>query len=124
LVRCISALDKLDLDGDEQTGVNIVREALSAPLRQIATNAGVNPGVVVHKVLEKTGSFGFNADTGEYTDLIKDGVIDPTKVVRSALENASSVARVLLSTEVCITDKPKKDKDDAPAPGMDEEMDY
>ncbi len=124
LVRCISALDKLDLDGDEQTGVDIVREALSAPLRQIATNAGVNPGVVVHKVLEKSGSFGFNADTGEYTDLIKDGVIDPTKVVRSALENASSVARVLLSTEVCITDKPKKDKDDAPPAGMDEDMDY
>ena len=124
LVRCMSALDKLDLDGDEQTGVEIVREALAAPLRQIATNAGVNPGVVVHKVLEKSGSFGFNADTGEYTDLIKDGVIDPTKVVRSALENASSVARVLLSTEVCITDKPKKDKDDAPPPGMDEDMDY
>ncbi len=124
LVRCMSVLDKLDLDGDEQTGVNIVREALSAPLRQIATNAGVNPGVVVHRVLEKSGSFGYNADSGEYTDLIKDGVIDPTKVVRSALENASSVARVLLSTEVCITDKPKKDKDETPPPGMDEDMDY
>ncbi len=124
LVRCMSALDKLDLDGDEQTGVEIVREALAAPLRQIATNAGVNPGVVLHKVLEKSGSFGYNADTGEYTDLIKDGVIDPTKVVRSALENASSVARVLLSTEVCITDKPKKDKDDAPPAGLDEDMDY
>jgi chaperonin GroEL len=124
LVRCISALDKIDLDGDEHTGVEIVREALSAPLRQIAANAGVNSGVVVHKVLEKTGSFGYNADTGEYTDLIKDGVIDPTKVVRSALENASSVARILLSTEVCITDKPKKDKDESPPPGMDEDMDY
>jgi len=124
LIRSMSALDKLDLDGDEQTGVNIIREALSAPLRQIAANAGVNPGVVVHKVLEKSGSFGYNADTGEYTDLIKDGVIDPTKVVRSALENASSVARILLSTEVCITDKPKKDKDETPPPGMDEDMDY
>ncbi len=124
LVRCMSALDKVKLDGDEQTGVQIVRDALGAPLRQIATNAGFNPGVVEHKVIEKSGSFGFNADTGEYTDLMKDGVIDPTKVVRCALENASSVARLLLSTEVCITDKPKKDKDDAPGPDMGEDMDY
>jgi len=126
LVRCVSALDKLKLDGDEQTGVEIVRESLTAPLRQIAANAGVNPGVVLHKVTEKGGSFGFNADTGEYTDLMKAGVIDPTKVVRSALENGSSVARVLLSTEVCITEKPKKDGDDdmPPGGGMDEDMDY
>jgi len=124
LVRCQSALDGVKLDGDELTGVKIVREALSAPLRQIAANAGANPGVVLHKVLEKGGSFGFNADTGEFTDLVKDGVIDPTKVVRCALENASSVARLLLSTEVCITDKPKKDKDEAPGPDMGEDMDY
>jgi chaperonin GroEL len=111
---------------DEQTGVDIIREALSAPLKQIAKNAGFTPGVVLHKVTEKTGSFGFNADTGEYGDLMKDGVIDPTKVVRSALENGSSVARVLLSTEVCITERPK-DKDagpDMPGGGMDEDMDY
>ncbi len=126
LLRAAPALDKLDLPGDEQLGVEIVREALAAPLRQIAANAGYNPGVVLHKVLEKGGSFGFNADTGEYTDLIKDGVIDPTKVVRSALENGSSVARVLLSTEVCISEKPKgKDKGDEQMPGgMDEDMDY
>ena len=124
LVRCASALDDLKLSGDENTGIKIVREALSAPLKLIADNAGYNPGVVLHKVLAKSGAFGFNADTGEYTDLIKDGVLDPTKVVRTALENASSVARILLSTEVCISDKPADDDADA-APGMGgEEMDY
>jgi len=75
-------------------------------------------------VLSGNGAFGYNAETGEFTDLVKDGVIDPTKVVRIALENGSSVARVLLSTEVCITEKPKKDKDQEPPPGMDEDMDY
>mgnify|MGYP001614576147 FL=1 len=124
LIRCVSALDNLKLNGDELTGVSIIREALAAPLRQIAANAGFNPGVVLHTVLEKGGSFGFNADSGEYTDLMKDGVIDPTKVVRCALENAGSVARLLLSTEVCITEKPKKDKDEAPGPDMGEDMDY
>ncbi len=123
LLRCTAALDNLKLSGDERTGVAIVREALSAPLRQIAANAGRNPGVVLHKVLEKSGAFGFNADTGEFTDLIRDGVIDPTKVVRIALQNGSSVARVLLSTEVCISDKPT-DEDDEPGPGMGEDMDY
>ena len=124
LVRAAEALDGLKLKGDEKTGVEIVREALNAPLRQIAKNAGENPGVVLHKVLAKKGSFGFNADTGEFTDLVKDGVIDPTKVVRSALENAGSVARILLSTDVCITEKPKEDGDDDAGAGMGEDMDY
>jgi len=124
LVRCAAALEDLKLSGDEKTGAEIVREALAAPLRQIAANAGANPGVVLHKVLSGNGAFGYNAETGEFTDLVKDGVIDPTKVVRIALENGSSVARVLLSTEVCITEKPKKDKDQEPPPGMDEDMDY
>jgi len=124
LLRAASALDGLKLKGDEQTGVSVVRAALSAPLRQIATNAGVNAGVVLHKVEAKSGSFGYNADTGEYTDLIKDGVIDPTKVVRSALENGSSVARILLSTEVCISNKPEKNDGGDMPPGMDEDMDY
>ncbi len=123
LVRCTDALDGLKLKGDEKTGAEIVREALSAPLRQIADNAGISPGVVLHKVVSGSGSFGYNADTGEYGDLMKDGVIDPTKVVRSALENGSSVARILLSTEVCISDKPSKDDDD-PGAGMGEDMDY
>jgi chaperonin GroEL len=127
LIRAASSLDNIKVIGDEQVGVDIIREAITAPLRQIAANAGHNPGVVLHKVAEKSGSFGFNADTGEYTDLMKDGVIDPTKVVRCALENGSSVARVLLSTEVCIAEKPKgKDEgpDHGPGGGMDEDMDY
>ncbi len=125
LLRASAALDGLKVSGDEATGAQIVREALAAPLRQIAANAGYNPGIVLHKVLAKSGAFGFNANTGEYTDLVKDGVLDPTKVVRCALENGSSVARVLLSTEVCISEKQKKDGDKSPAPGMDdEEMDY
>jgi chaperonin GroEL len=123
LVRCAGACDDLKLSGDERTGARIVRDALSAPLKQIAANAGHSPGVVLHKVLSKSGSFGLNAETGEFTDLMKDGVIDPTKVVRIALENGSSVARVLLSTEVCISDKPAEDEEEA-GPGMDEDMDY
>ena len=79
--------------------------------------------MTLHKVLSKTGSFGYNADTNEFGDLMKDGVIDPTKVVRSALENGSSVARILLSTEVCISDKPTEDDGDE-APGMGDDVDY
>jgi chaperonin GroEL len=124
LLRCAEALDGLRLSGDEKTGAAIVRGALSAPLRQIASNAGSNPGVVQHKVEGQKGSFGFNADTLEYSDLLKDGVLDPTKVVRTALENGSSAARVLLSTEVCISDKPAEEGDEQPGPGMDEDMDY
>ncbi|MCH7926265.1 MAG: chaperonin GroEL [Planctomycetes bacterium] len=123
LVRAADALDGLKLKGDEKTGAEIVRESLAAPLRQIADNAGANSGIVLHKVKGKTGSFGFNADTGEYGDLMKDGVIDPTKVVRCALENAGSVARILLSTDVCITEKPDDDDQDDGA-GMGEDMDY
>ncbi|MCG3130926.1 MAG: 60 kDa chaperonin 2 [Phycisphaerae bacterium] len=127
LLRSESALDgvKLKID-DEMTGVQIVRESLRAPLRQIAINAGLEPGVVVHKVLQKGGAFGLNADTGEYTDLIKDGVIDPTKVVRTALENAASVARILLSTDCCVAEKPgDKGKDEhGHGEGMDEDMEY
>jgi len=124
LLRCAAALDGLRLSGDEKTGAGIVREALAAPLRQIASNAGSNPGVVQHKVEGQKGSFGFNADTLEYSDLLKDGVLDPTKVVRTALENGSSAARILLSTEVCISDKPADDGDEQSGPGMDEDYDY
>jgi chaperonin GroEL len=128
LVRCAAALDKVKATGDEALGVKIVREALAVPMRQIAENAGEQPGVVLHKVNEGSGNFGFNALTGEYGDLVKAGVIDPAKVVRSALENASSVARLLLTTDCLITEKPKK-KDDKSGPpgggdmgGMDEDM--
>ncbi len=125
LVRCTPALDSLKLDDDEATGVEIVREALSSPLRQIAANAGAEPGVVLHKVKSKSGAFGYNADTREYGDLVKEGVIDPTKVVRTALENGSSVARILLSTDCIVTEKPKKDKDggDEHGPGEMDDMD-
>jgi chaperonin GroEL len=122
LVRSMKALDSVKTaSDDEATGVEVVRESLTAPLRQIAINAGFSPGVVLHKVVGKTGSFGFNAETREYEDLAKARVIDPTKVVRIALENASSVARILLSTDCIVTDKPKKDEDEGEgAPGMDD----
>jgi chaperonin GroEL len=112
LVRCLNALDKLGVDGDEKTGVQIVRAAVTAPLKQIATNAGQEPGVVLAKVAaNKSASFGYNAEKDEFGDLIKDGVIDPTKVVRTALQNGSSVARILLSTDCVITERPKAKED-------------
>jgi len=112
LLRAAEALDKVRASGDEKVGVDIVREALTIPLRQIAENAGEQPGVVLHKVRQGKENFGYNALTGEYCDLVKAGVIDPAKVVRTALENASSVARLLLSTNCIVTEKPKK-KDEA-----------
>ena len=121
LLRCAGALDKVRASGDEKTGVRIVQQALTMPLRQIAENAGQQPGVALHKVEQNTGNFGFNALTGEFGDLVKDGVIDPTKVVRTALENGSSVARLLLSTDCIITEKPKEEEE-TPPPGMDEDM--
>ena len=124
LLRCTKALDTLRLSGDEKTGAQIVREALATPLRQIAANAGANPGVVQHKVESESGAFGFNADTGQFADLLKDGVLDPTKVVRIALEIGSSAARVLLSTVVCISDKPSEEGEEESGPGMGEDMDY
>jgi chaperonin GroEL len=124
LFRAVKALDNLKLKGDERTGVKVIRQALAEPMRQIAANAGMGAGVAQHKIESKTGSFGFNADSGEFTDLIKDGVIDPTKVVRIALENGSSVARILLSTDVCISEKPSKDDEASGMPGMgDDDMD-
>ena len=124
LVRAMAALDKLEAEGDEKTGIEVVRQALSAPLRQIAENAGLEGGVVLAKVLNGKGvSFGYNAETGKYGDLIKDGVIDPAKVVRTALQNGSSVARVLLTTDCCVAEKPKKKSDrPGPGPGMDDDM--
>ena len=107
-LRTIPALDKLKLSGDEQIGVNIVKRALEEPLRQIANNAGFEGSIVVQKVKEGTGGFGFNADTEKFEDLVESGVIDPTKVTRIALENAASVASLLLTTEAAVADKPEK----------------
>jgi chaperonin GroEL len=123
LVRCMSALDKVQAEGDEKTGVEIVRHALAAPLKQIAANAGQEPGVVLAKVLaNKSANFGYNAETDTYGDLVKDGVIDPTKVVRTALQNGSSVARILLSTDCLVSEKPKAKDEEAGPPGGDEGM--
>jgi chaperonin GroEL len=111
------AFDKLELEGDEATGANIVRVALEAPLKQIAINAGLEGGVVAEKVRNSETGWGLNAATGEYVDLIAAGIIDPAKVTRSALQNAASIAALFLTTEAVIADKPEKN---APAmPGGD-----
>ncbi|MEO6772303.1 MAG: chaperonin GroEL [Kofleriaceae bacterium] len=109
LIRGIKALDKLTFDDDRRYGVNIVRRALEEPLRQIAGNAGVDGSIVVAKVKEGKDGFGFNAAKLEYEDLVKGGVIDPTKVVRTALQNAASVSGLMLTTETLIAEKPKKE---------------
>ena len=109
LIRALPALDKLTFDDDRRYGVNIVRRALEEPLRQIANNAGVDGSIIVAKVKEGKGSFGYNAAKLEFEDLVAAGVIDPTKVVRSALQNASSVSGLMLTTEALISEKPKKD---------------
>jgi chaperonin GroEL len=108
LVRASAALDKLKFDDERQYGVNIIRRALEEPLRQIAQNAGQDGSIVVEKVRNGKGAFGFNAATEEYEDLVKAGVIDPTKVVRTALQNAASVAGLMLTTEALVAEKPKK----------------
>ncbi|HEX9157868.1 MAG TPA: chaperonin GroEL [Syntrophales bacterium] len=123
LLRCAPALDALKLKNhDEELGVKIIRRALEEPIRQIANNAGSEGSVVVNTVLESKDANGFNAETGTYEDLMKAGVIDPTKVVRFALQNAASVSGLMLTTEAMITDKPEKKKKAAGAPAMDEDM--
>lgn len=118
LVRCEEALEALkESNEDIQTGINIVKKALSAPLRQIAENSGLDGAVVVDKVRHMSGNEGFNADTDTYEDLFKAGVVDPVKVVRTALENAASIAATVLLTEALIADKPEK-KDAMPSMPM------
>ncbi len=102
------AIADLKFTDDRQYGVNIIRRAAEEPLRQIANNAGVDGSIVVDKVKNGTGSFGFNAATETYEDLVKAGVIDPTKVVRTALQNAASVASLMLTTEALVAERPKK----------------
>ncbi len=116
-LRSIAALEKMKLDGDEMIGVNILKKALEEPIRLIAENAGVNGAIVVNNVQGKSGAYGFNAETEKYEDLITAGVIDPTKVVRIALENAASIASLLVTTEALVADKPEEKKTPA-APGM------
>jgi chaperonin GroEL len=116
LIRALSAIDKVKADSDEQIGINIVRRSLEEPLRQIASNAGHEGSVVVEKVkADKNAAYGFNAEAGEYEDLVKAGVIDPAKVTRAALQNAASIAGLMLTTEAMICEIPEKKK--APAGG-------
>jgi len=116
-LRCLSALDKMTLEGDRQTGVNIVKRALEEPIRQIANNAGHDGSVVVERVKKEKGAFGFDAAKEEFTDLMKAGIIDPTKVVRLALQNAASVASLMITTQALVAEKPEK-KAAAPMPPM------
>ena len=116
LLRTAKVIDGLKLEGDEAIGAQIVRRAIEHPLRQLCANAGVEGAVVVGNVLNGKGSYGYNVATGEYEDLVKAGVVDPTKVTRTALQNAASIAGLLLTTEAIITEIPEK-KDSHPAPG-------
>ncbi|MBF0103340.1 MAG: chaperonin GroEL [Desulfobacterales bacterium] len=123
LIRCLSALDKVDAHNEEKHGVTILKRAIEEPLRQIANNAGFEGSVVMNKVLEGKDDFGFNAAKGEFESLMAAGVIDPTKVVRFALQNAASVASIMLTTEAMIADKPEKKKEQPAMPpggGMDD----
>ena len=117
LIRSIPFLDKVQAEGDMKVGTEIVKKAISYPLKYIANNAGQEGSIVVEKVKEMKGNNGFNADTFKYEDLLEAGVLDPTKVVRSALQNAASIASLLLTTECLVTEIPEKEKS-APAPGM------
>ena len=116
LLNAAKALDNLKLSGEEAVGAQLVRRALEEPLRQIATNAGEEGSVVVEKVKTLPPNHGYNAETGVYEDLIKAGIIDPTKVTRSALQNAASIAGMLLTTETLVTEKPKKEEKTTPTP--------
>jgi chaperonin GroEL len=115
LIRAQSGLANLKVTDEQKAGVRIIERAIEEPLRQIVANAGEEGSIVVQKVKEGKGTFGFNAATGTYGDLVAEGVIDPVKVVRSALQNASSVASLMLTTEALVAEKPKEEK--APAPG-------
>ena len=120
LIRAEGALGKLELDGDEALGAEVIRQVLSAPLAQIVENAGVESAVVINRVREGSGDFGYNAAAESYEDLAKAGVVDPAKVVRTALQDAASVAGLLVTTEAGVAETPKKD-DPMPMPpgGMD-----
>ncbi|MFN0150466.1 MAG: chaperonin GroEL [bacterium] len=110
LLRCVKGLSTLKLSEEEQIGVEIIKRALQEPLRMLATNAGVEGSVVVQRVMEETGTMGYNVATDKYEDMMKAGILDPTKVTRSALQNAASIASLLLTTEALITEIPEKEK--------------
>jgi chaperonin GroEL len=121
LIRCLGSLDKVEVDGEEKHGIEILRKALTAPLRQIVENAGVDGSIVFNKVLGGEYDYGFNAQTEEYENLMAAGILDPTKVVRFSLQNAASVSGLLLTTQVIIAEQPEKKKETAmPGGGMDD----
>src|SRR5699024_5979162 len=118
LLRTLKAVEKVKGANDDQdAGIRILRRAVEEPLRQIVYNSGAEPSVVVNEVLGQKGNYGYNAATGEYGDMIEMGILDPTKVSRTALQNAASIASLLLTTEAAITDVPEDDKGGA-APDM------
>jgi chaperonin GroEL len=116
LLRCWAAIDAVKLEGDEQIGVDIVKRAIESPLRSLASNAGVEGSIIVQEVKRRKNNDGYNVATGNYEDLVKAGVVDPKKVTRTALQNAASIAALLLTTECLITELPEKEKP-APAGG-------
>jgi chaperonin GroEL len=120
LVRARKVLDNVTFDGEELAGLNIIKKAIEEPLKQLANNAGFEGSVVVKNVQALSGNKGFNAETGDYEDVVKAGIIDPTKVTRFALQNAASVAGLLMTTEAMVAEKPEKKK--AAAPAMPEDM--
>ena len=126
LLRSLGALEKTKLSGEKQHGLDIIRKAIEEPVRQIAVNAGYEGAIVAEKVKENKGNYGFDAERGEYVDMIEAGIIDPTKVVRFALQNAASVSSLLLTTEAMVAEKPKKKAAPAMPPGgmPSEEGDY
>jgi chaperonin GroEL len=116
-IRTQGALDAVKLEGDEAVGLEIVRRAIESPLRQLANNAGQEGALIVQEVKKRKGNEGYNVATGEYTDLVKAGVVDPTKVTRTALQNAASISGLLLTTEALVTELPEKDKPAGGPPG-------
>jgi len=117
LLNSQAALDKVDLEGDEATGANIVRRALEEPLKQISLNAGLEGGVVIEKVRSLSPGHGLDASNGEYVDMFKEGIVDAAKVTRSALQNAASIAALFLTTEAVVADKPEKNAPAMPGGG-------
>jgi chaperonin GroEL len=117
LLRCAKAIEGLALEGDEKVGASIIRRSIESPLKQLCVNSGVDGGVAVQRVMDAKGAFGFNVATGDFEDLVKAGVVDPTKVTRTALQNAASVAGLLLTTECMITEIPEKKESHGMPPG-------
>jgi chaperonin GroEL len=125
LLRAQKALDNMkNLEGDEKIGVQIVRRAIEEPTRQLAYNGGAEGALVVEEIKKRKGNEGYDVATGEYTDLVKAGIVDPTKVTRSALQNAASIAGLLLTTEALVTEIPEKEKSPPMPPGGMGGMDY